>query len=112
MVPKSLNGIYQQYKADTEIVAEWLAVTAQAHGYASPSAADGPSSRGRSKGKARKAQKARKAPAATKLPGTTGTVYIIKVSEFRPMAAFIASLPTVDIPQRFSAALERVIRGQ
>lgn len=34
MLKPSLKAIYQQYKTDTDLVAEWLAVTAKAYDYA------------------------------------------------------------------------------
>lgn len=34
MLPSSLKTIYQQYKADTDSVATWLATTAKDNGYA------------------------------------------------------------------------------
>ncbi|KAH7111412.1 hypothetical protein EDB81DRAFT_830276 [Dactylonectria macrodidyma] len=34
MLPSSLKSIYQQYKVDTDSVANWLATTAKDNGYA------------------------------------------------------------------------------
>lgn len=60
MLPNSLQSIYEQYKSDTNLVANWLATTAKAHGYERGSAhsnggANNPPARSsRLEGKARK----------------------------------------------------------
>ncbi|KAL7927209.1 hypothetical protein ACQKWADRAFT_101012 [Trichoderma austrokoningii] len=114
----SLKGIYQQYKADTDLVAEWLAVTAKTHGYAAtatsstanPPAAVG----GRLKGKARKLAK-NQASNQPKKPTTTDDngnqpTYLIKIKEFEPLAQFVSKVNDVKVPSYFSIALERVIQ--
>ncbi|EHK39951.1 hypothetical protein TRIATDRAFT_162747, partial [Trichoderma atroviride IMI 206040] len=102
------QGIYQQYKADTDLVAEWLAVTAKTHGYAAtatPSTANPPAAvGGRLKGKARKMAK-NQAGTASKKP-----TYLIKIKEFEPLAQFVSKVNDVKIPKYFSIALERVIQ--
>jgi hypothetical protein len=127
----SLKGIYQQYKADTDVVAEWLAVTAKTHGYAvtdtsstaNPPAAVG----GRLKGKARKLAKnqASNQPKKTTttaseasigddgsgIPASKKPTYLIKIKEFEPLAQFVSKVNDLKIPQYFSIALERVIQG-
>lgn len=127
----SLKGIYQQYKADTDLVAEWLAVTAKSYGYAAtttsstvnPPAAVG----GRLKGKARKLAKTQasnepKKPTTTTSGASTGDVgtdtpaskkptYLVKIKEFEPLAQFVSKVNDTKIPTYFSIALERVIQG-
>ncbi len=49
---KPLKGIYHKYKADTDVVASWLATTAHEHGYrdgASSAAANPAATTGRLK---------------------------------------------------------------
>lgn len=128
----SLKGIYQQYKADTDLVAEWLAVTAKTHGYAAtatsstanPPAAVG----GRLKGKARKSAKSQasnqpKKPTTTTSGASTGDAgsdtaasqkptYLIRIKEFEPLAQFVSKVNGLKAPSYFSIALERVIQGQ
>lgn len=116
----SLKGIYQQYKADTDLVAEWLAVTAKTHGYA---ATDTPVAKpaavgGRPKGKARKAAKnqASKQPKTSTSVGDDGSdskkpTYLIKIKEFEPLAQFVSKVDQLKVPNYFSIALERVIQG-
>ncbi|KAM3452244.1 hypothetical protein MY3296_004682 [Beauveria thailandica] len=127
MPPSSLNGYYQQYKADTDIVAQWLELTAKEHGYqgsSSPSASNPAATRGRRKGKARKQEQA-KATATATAPGqasssaaTPGagpkTTRIIKTRDFESMATHIASCSSssgisISIPRYFARALDRVI---
>ncbi|KAM0258486.1 hypothetical protein ACHAQJ_003825 [Trichoderma viride] len=124
MLLPSLKGIYQQYKADTDLVAEWLAVTAKTYGYiaTTPSSAANPQTAtgGRLKGKARKLAKAK---ASNEPPATTTatagnatlapkpkTTYLIKIKEFEPLAVFVSKVNDVKIPEYFSIALERVIQ--
>jgi hypothetical protein len=127
----SLKGIYQQYKADTDLVAEWLAVTAKTHDYAvtaSASTTNHPAAvGGRLKGKARKTAK-NQASSQPKRPTTTtseasvgddgsGTpaskkpTYLIKIKEFEPLAQFVSTVDDLKVPNYFSIALERVIQG-
>lgn len=52
MLPESLHSSYEQYKADTDIVASWLAITARQYGYTAVRAevavaSKGPKLRGR-----------------------------------------------------------------
>lgn len=127
----SLKGIYQQYKADTDLVAEWLAVTAKNNGYAigANSAAANPPAAvgGRLKGKARKLAKTKASNEPSKSTATTsgasagdagnGTpasnkpTYLIKIKEFEPLAQFVSKIYNLKIPNYFSIALERVIQG-
>ncbi|KAL6891897.1 hypothetical protein GGI43DRAFT_425202 [Trichoderma evansii] len=89
------TSIYQQYKADTDLVAEWLAVTAKNNGYAIPATAStaNPSAAvgDRPKGKARKLAKS-------------------QASKFEPLAQFVSKINDLKIPDYFSIALERVIQ--
>lgn len=115
MLPSSLKGIYQQYKADTDVVAEWLAVTAIEHGYRSANSlsASNPAVKGgRLKGKARKQAKATVSghtAAATTPDAASGTTHIVKTSDFEPMAVYIAGCSDIVIPRYFAKALSRSI---
>ncbi|OAQ97508.1 hypothetical protein LLEC1_00826, partial [Akanthomyces lecanii] len=113
MLASSLNGIYQQYKADTDVVAQWLEVTAKAHGYQSDNsspASSNAATTGRLKGKARKQAKAA-ASGESSSAATTGpkAAHIIKIKDFEPMALHLASCSGIVIPSYFSRALDRVI---
>ena len=129
MLPASLKTVYQQYKADTDTVASWLANTAKGNGYgsATKSGATGaknpPAKSGRLKGKARKEAKA--AAAGTAPPTTFGETigpnpkpsagpkkrYVLPIRDFEPMAAYVANLESVIVPDYFAVAIERVIWG-
>lgn len=115
MLPSSLKGIYQQCKADTDVVAEWLAVTATEHGYRSANSfsASNPAVKGgRLKGKARKQAKATVSghtAAATTPDAASGTTQIVKTNDFEPMAVYIAGCSDIIIPQYFAKALGRSI---
>lgn len=131
MLPSSLLSIYNQYKADTDAVARWLASTAKACGYPADllqsgswesSAASGASSAkkaaggGRMKGKARKAAKAAAktsgaASGPTPTPTKTGPKYIVPIADYLPLAKYIASFenPVVSVPDSFATTLNRVI---
>ncbi|KAM3515063.1 hypothetical protein MY11210_001301 [Beauveria gryllotalpidicola] len=118
MPPSSLNGYYQQYKADTDIVAQWLELTAKEHGYQGSSSSSASTSNpaatgGRLKGKARKQVKATASKQASSSAATPGagpkTTHIIKTRDFEPMATHIAGCSGISIPRYFARALERVI---
>ncbi|OAA40372.1 hypothetical protein ISF_09813 [Cordyceps fumosorosea ARSEF 2679] len=112
MPPSSLKGIYRNYKADTDVVASWLATTAQQHGYrvGGASAAYPAATGGRLKGKARKQAKATMPVATLGMTAENKTKYIIKVRDFEALAVYIAGLgSTVLVPSFFTNALRRVI---
>ncbi|XWW97816.1 hypothetical protein V2A60_005803 [Cordyceps javanica] len=111
MLPSSLRSIYQQYKADTDIVAEWLTVTARKHGYCetnSSSASNTALTGGRLKGKARKQAKGQTTAAITPVTEPRNT-HIVKTKDYEPMAVYIAGCSGIDIPRYFASALNRVI---
>ncbi|KAF5612061.1 uncharacterized protein FSUBG_1793 [Fusarium subglutinans] len=84
MLSPAYMSIYQQYKADTDSVATWLANTAKAHGY------DAESSLG---GAAADAAKKKKK----------------KVKDFEAMAKHVADTNAVEVPHKTAVALERGI---
>lgn len=111
-----------KYKADTDLVAEWLAITAKTNGY-EVAAATPIATGGRLKGKARKLAKA----GAAKTSQTTTTAsssslrnstpapkstHLIKIKDFETLAAFISKINSLKIPKYFVVALDRVIIGQ
>ncbi|KAF7559900.1 hypothetical protein G7046_g4248 [Stylonectria norvegica] len=109
-----LNGVYQQYKADTNTVAAWLAVTAKSHGYAEDALAleNRPTGAGRAKGKLRTKAKAAPVPQHQGSSNTaTAKQYEIKIKDFVPMASHIAKDDFISVPEDFTIALERVIWG-
>jgi hypothetical protein len=116
MLPPALKSIYQQYKGDTDAVATWIATTAKAHGYVEGmgSAASGG---GRLKGKARKQAKQAAQPlqdfGATigSKPVAQAKKYLLKISDFEPMAAFLSRVDSIKVPDYFAVAIERVVWG-
>ncbi|CAJ2500263.1 Uu.00g031160.m01.CDS01 [Anthostomella pinea] len=86
MLPTALKSIYQQYKADTDVVANWLATTAYARGYSSVGS-DPPA----------------------KTPGTKAQ-HVLAIKDFTPMAAHLANTATLKVPHFFAVAIERAIR--
>ncbi|KAL6407651.1 hypothetical protein AUP68_08672 [Ilyonectria robusta] len=111
MLPSSLKTIYQQYKADTDSVANWLATTAKDNGYAdkAPSSNNVLVQPGRPKGQPRRQAKGANRPR----PGNSAnkTSRIIRIRDFEPMASFIAKIDSVKVPDHLAVALERVIWG-
>ncbi|KAH0525701.1 hypothetical protein TsFJ059_009123 [Trichoderma semiorbis] len=120
MLTPALKSIYQKYKADTDFLAEWLAVTAKTNGYevaATNSIATG----GRLKGKARKLAKAGAAKSSqTATAGVSsgspgnGTAapkftHLIKIKDFEALATFVSKVNDLKIPKDFVFALDRVI---
>ncbi|KAF4978473.1 hypothetical protein FZEAL_5159 [Fusarium zealandicum] len=109
MLPSSLKTIYQQYKADTDSIAAWLATTANDNGYTeNVSGSHNPAAKSaRKKGKSRKNGKASQQPQSGKPASKTS--YVIKIRDFEPMASYVANLASVSVPEHFAVALERVI---
>ncbi|KAF5568682.1 hypothetical protein FNAPI_55 [Fusarium napiforme] len=117
MLPTPLQGTYQQYKADTDSVAAWLASTAKACGYpadlltstAVPSSQ--PKGGGRLKGKARKdAKKQKPAPSVAPVEPTRPK-YIIAIKDFIPLAEYIfaSTKPLISVPKSLAETIDRVI---
>lgn len=120
MSPPSPKVKYKQYKSDTNVVAQWLADTANGHGYkpAAPAQPLDLSGR-RSTGQTRRSPKARimKSIPVSPALGHEETIiqkpqYIIARKEFEPMAMFIVQLPNLQIPDYFITAIERAIEGR
>lgn len=126
MLSESHRGVYRRYKADTNVVAGWLASASSAHGYTMERvpAAKAPAAKGgRLKGKARKAAKqAEKTSVTTSSENdnasaeAAGTAprktYVIKIKDFEPMALFLSKVNGLKIPDYFQDALRRVIQGE
>ncbi|OAA70149.1 hypothetical protein LEL_09965 [Akanthomyces lecanii RCEF 1005] len=92
MPPSSLNGIYQQYKAGTDVVAHWLAVTAKDHVKGSEASQGGHF----------------QADLLGRKHGTENHTYH-QAKGFESMAVHIASCSGVAVPLNFSSSLDRVI---
>ncbi|RGP81070.1 hypothetical protein FLONG3_859 [Fusarium longipes] len=115
MLPHALFSTYQQYKADTDSVAAWLASTEKACGYpadlltSSGTKAAQSKGAGRLKGKARKDAKKQKPPQS--VPSDTAPKYTIAIKDFVPLAQYIlaSSKPLVSVPASFAEAIDRVI---
>ena len=99
MLPNFLYDTYQQYKADTEKIATWLAETAKHCGWAEANEANGttniqsnkaPKLKGRARKLARDAAAAEKAGAPSKKNVAKEQMYIIRMKDFVPMAQLIA----------------------
>lgn len=123
MLTPALKSIYQKYKADTDLVAEWLAVTAKTNGY-EVAATTPTGTGGRLKGKARKLAKAGAAKASQTATvgvssGSPGngtaapkSTHLIKIKDFEALATFVSKVNDLKIPKDFVFALDRVIAGQ
>ncbi|KAI0593790.1 hypothetical protein F4775DRAFT_607072 [Biscogniauxia sp. FL1348] len=111
MLPPALASTYQQYKRDTDSVAEWLASTAKSCGYLPDlprASASAVKDQGRLKDKARAEAKKNRASSAMK-PTDATNKYTIKLDEFVPLAEYISGKTTVSIPPSFGTTLDRVI---
>ncbi|KAK4063542.1 hypothetical protein Trihar35433_8250 [Trichoderma harzianum] len=120
MLTPALKSIYQKYKADTDLVAEWLAVTAKTNGY-EVAATTPTGTGGRLKGKARKLAKAGAAKASQTATvgvssGSPGngtaapkSTHLIKIKDFEALATFVSKVNDLKIPKDFVFALDRVI---
>ncbi|KAJ4256861.1 hypothetical protein NW762_008957 [Fusarium torreyae] len=116
MLPRPLLSAYQQYKADTDSVAAWLASSAKACGYpadlltSSKTSTTQPKGGGRLKGKARKDAKKQKQPAQSVTLDTTPK-YIIAIKDFIPLAEYIfaSTKPLISVPASFAETIDRVI---
>jgi hypothetical protein len=110
MLSKELTSSYEEYKADTDFVADWLATTAKHHGFSlGATAANGPKPAkltGRDRTLARRAGTLKASNANPPL------VYRIGIDDFVPLAQYIAkrSKPRVQVPAVFGYHLRRAIR--
>ncbi|KAM7210096.1 hypothetical protein V8F06_014518 [Rhypophila decipiens] len=113
MLPGPLLSVYQQYKADTDFVASWLATTARLCGYPADLLSNPARSKpkpkpnsGRAKGKPR-SNGAKRKP-TTK---TTSSKYIVALADFLPLANHIANStkPLIQVPDVFSTTISRLI---
>ncbi|KAG5759355.1 hypothetical protein H9Q72_012525 [Fusarium xylarioides] len=108
-------SIYQQYKADTDSVATWLANTAKAHGYDADGAVGAAALENLKKKKKRKGNGKGKGPSRAKNkkaqekqdPSTKK--YVIRVRDFEAMAKHVAETNAVEVPHKTAIALERGI---
>ncbi|CAH0038449.1 unnamed protein product [Clonostachys solani] len=103
MLPSALVSVYQQYKADTDAIAGWLALTAKAANYPGQLLSPPATSTGRLKGKAR---------ALAKEQALKPKKAFLPIKLFVPLAKYITSLkaPRVRVPQSVINITERVIR--
>ncbi|KAF5536712.1 hypothetical protein FPHYL_12922 [Fusarium phyllophilum] len=117
MLPTPLQGTYQQYKADTDSIAAWLASTAKACGYpadlltSTAVQQSQPKGGGRLKGKARKdAKKQKQAPSVAPVEATRPK-YIIAIKDFISFAEYIfaSTKPLISVPKSLAETIDRVI---
>jgi hypothetical protein len=103
--------MYQQYKVDTDSIANWLATTAKDNGYPENTSSSNnvPVKSGRPKGKARKQAKGAHQPQPGNFANKTSRAIMIR--DFEPMASYIAKIGSVKVPDHLTVALERVIWG-
>ncbi|KAI1042720.1 hypothetical protein LB505_001120 [Fusarium chuoi] len=114
MLSPAYMSIYQQYKADTDSVATWLANTAKAHGYEAEASVGGATADATKK-KKKKGNGNGKGPSRAKNkkkqekqdPNTKK--YIIRVRDFEAMAKHVADTNAVEVPHKTAVALERGI---
>lgn len=121
MLSPAYMSIYQQYKADTDSVATWLATTAKAHGYGTEDAAaiqqaatqeaakKKKKKKNNGKGKGPGHAKILKQRPTTSMPQSSSGKYIIKVKDFEAMAKYVADTNGIEVPHRTAIALERGI---
>lgn len=119
MAPLSLSSIYQQYKADTDLVANWLGTTAKQHGYGTNKQSNGKHKNNKKKGGGGGGgrNKPRQQPNTNPhgLPPELGGIaptkpkYVLKICDFEPMASFLAAVEAIKVPDYFAVAIERVI---
>ncbi|KAF5624909.1 hypothetical protein F52700_9284 [Fusarium sp. NRRL 52700] len=121
MLSPAYMSIYQQYKADTDSVATWLANTAKAHGYDAEASLGGAAvdaaKEKKKKKKKKKGNENGKGPSRAKNkkkqekqdPNTKK--YIIRVRDFEAMAKHVADTNAVEVAHKTAIALERVRRS-
>ncbi|OAL53575.1 hypothetical protein IQ07DRAFT_677068 [Pyrenochaeta sp. DS3sAY3a] len=103
MLPKNLLSTYQQYKNDTDNVAQWLASKAKSLGFSS-GLSEGSTAGKQKTGKPTKSQQ-RKNKLASK------TNHIVLVKDFITLAEFVVKPrePSVQVPARIGTLLDRTI---
>lgn len=127
MLPSFLTSGYLRYKADTDAVASWLAITAKNHGCMiesmksnpEPDISSRPQPSKRLKGKARKLAREAAANKSPLIAQTSGLPlsnqkiprYTITIKDFVTLADAIAAAtnPPVKVPVGFMATLDRAI---
>jgi hypothetical protein len=116
VLSEDLHHRYNQYKSDTDVVANWLATIARQCGFKSPE--DPSFSAGRTgarlKGKARKLAQAQAASADARAheEELRGQEYLVAINDFVPLATFIAKSKDTSarIPKNIMAALDQAIK--
>ncbi|KAI0147263.1 hypothetical protein GGR57DRAFT_494006 [Xylariaceae sp. FL1272] len=110
MLPDSLYSVYQQYKRDTDVIASWLATTAQAKGY--PQELLQPPSNGPHK-RTRAPSRHLKGKARLQAARLAQKKYTIAPKDFVALADFIVTKrgKVGKVPMFFAKTLDRVIRG-
>lgn len=130
MLPHFIFSSYKQYKADTDMIASWLASTAEKLGYVrntslkrSQASRQEPKLKGRARKLARDAAAKERqenpeaafpgsSSASLGSPSSTGPVYIIAIQDFVVLAEYIAKKckSTFRAPDVFALALDRAIQ--
>jgi hypothetical protein len=114
MAPASLYSSYGRYKADTDVVSEWLLTTATRCGFHRPDyyvqSSSAETSTPRPKGKARKVLRASQA-LLSKDAAKASQTRRIEIHEFVQMAQFVAKStnPPVQVPASLFRTLTRAI---
>ena len=93
MLPSFLSSSYRQYKTDSDVVAPWLAVTGQQHGYPPdsllpPTASKSKRPKGKARKNARRVAEPKQADDGAAL--NTNVHYKIAIRDFVPLAEWIA----------------------
>ncbi|KAF5686663.1 hypothetical protein FDENT_5664 [Fusarium denticulatum] len=98
MLPTPLQGTYQQYKADTDSVAAWLASTAKACGYPADLLTSTTVQSSQPKGRGPPVE-------------PTRPKYIIATKDFIPLAEYIfaSTKPLISVPKSLAETIDRVI---
>ena len=123
MLPESLSSTYKQYKTDTTKLASWLPNTAEKCGWHPPTRTaagelfshddKAPKLKGRARKLAREAAAAEKKTSSSADHGRETQKHIIRIKDFVPMAACIASnISSVQIPHGFLNLIRRCIMAR
>ncbi|KAK6224100.1 hypothetical protein LQW54_000247 [Pestalotiopsis sp. IQ-011] len=101
MVPEPLAGVYQQYKLDTDSVAQWLASAALANGYP-------PDKLPRAVSKADALGTVSRKGSKNTAANRRRTSYRITIQGFTMLSEYVAG-KQVQVPPKFASTLDRLI---
>ncbi|KAH0430229.1 hypothetical protein CcaCcLH18_07902 [Colletotrichum camelliae] len=110
MLPPSLASTYREYKRDTDLLASWLALTAQSHGYKGDLASSGYPARDGSKAET---QTTKGDDTGKGVDEGRPSRYKVAIRNFVPLAESIASMkPATRTPPSIVNTINRVIAAR